>query len=358
MRIQFVLDTLVLTGGIRVVFEHSTRLRARGHEVRILVPRRRVPSLAAGLGPWKGFLYEQWSGTVTDGLRAYGLADVVTRFEPTALERVPDADVVLATAWGTADWVARMPDRAGRKFYLVQGYEVWHEELRDRVEATWRLPLRKIVIAHWLERLARERFAEEVWARIPNGVDTWRFRPASRPAGPPHGVAMIYDPAAHKGMDDGVNALWAIHAEVPGTRFVLFGRNRMRHRLPPGSCYVRDPRQADLPGVYGLADVFVNSSHLEGFPLVVLEAMACGCALVATAVGETPEMGRVGEEYLITPVGRPDLLALETIRLLREPPRLAAIAAAGLALARRYTWERATDELERALTREDERGSS
>lgn len=98
-------------------------------------------------------------------------------------------------------------------------------------------------------------------------------------------------------------------------------------------------------------DVFLNSSHSEGFSLVILESMACGCALVATAVGETPEMGRPGEQYLMTPPHDPERLADAALSLLRDPPRMRGMAAAGLALARSYDWGRATDMLEQALTR-------
>ena len=351
MRIQFVLNMLVLTGGVRVVFEHSQRLMARGHEVRLIAPHRRLPALRAGAVAWKRYLKERWSGTVEDGLRSYGLADHVVWFDPEAGHPAPEADAVLATAWETAEWVARMPERAGRKYYLIQQYEVWTEALRERVDETWRLPLRKIVIAHWLERLALDRFGVPVWARIPNGVDTNRFRPPEARSGPPFTIAMLYDRSPHKGVEDGVAALWEIHRAEPATRFLLFGRNRLRHRLPPGSRYVRDPRQADFPRVYQAADVLVNSSHSEGFSLVTLEAMACGCALVATAVGEAPEMGRPGQEYLLVPPGQSGALAREAIELLRDPGRLRRVAASGLGLARRYTWEHATDELEAALVR-------
>jgi glycosyltransferase involved in cell wall biosynthesis len=351
LRIQFVLNSLMLTGGVRVVYEHSRRLRSRGHQVRLLALRRRRPPLGAGAIPWKRYLVERWWGGVEDGLRSYGLADAVTWFDPVPGGSVPPADVVLATAWGTAQWVLDMPDSAGRKFYLVQGYEAWTEDIRAAVDETWRMPLRKIVIARWLERLAVERFGGTVWCRIPNGVDTERFRPGPARQGPPFTLAMIYDRNPHKAVEDGLAALWSIHRAEPRTRFVLFGRGRLRHRLPPGSRYVLDPRQSDLPRLYQDADLFVHSSHSEGFSLVTLEAMACGCALVCTAVGEAAEMGRPGEEYVLVPPGRPEELARAVIELLRDPPRLRAIGARGLALARRYNWEHATDLLEQALVR-------
>ncbi len=351
MRVTFVNQSLVLTGGLRVVLEHACRLRQRGHEVRLLVPRLRPP---ADLSPvaWKRYAYERWLGGVRDGLRAYGLEDAVTRFDPADLLSVPAGDAVIATAWPTAEWVHRMPAGAGRGYYLIQQYEAWGESEGPRVDHTWTLPLRRIVIAHWLERFARERFAVDVWARIPNGVDARRFSPPAARAPGPIRVGMMYDTASWKGGADGIAALWGMHRAEPSLGFVLFGRPRLRHALPPGARYSRCPRQRDLPGLYGEADVFLNSSHSEGFSLVTLEAMACGCALVATAVGEVPEMGRPGEEYIMVPPRAPAALAAAALELVRDPARRAAVAGAGLALARRYSWDAATDQLEAVLTRE------
>ena len=350
MRITFVIPSLVLTGGIRVVYEHSKRLIARGHRVALLAPALRPPALFGGSLPaWKRFLYEGWLGGTRDALDAYGLRGAVAWFDPANPRGVPHADVVIATAWETAEWVAAMPASAGVKYYLVQGYEAWTEDITERVDRTWKLPLRKMVVAGWLERLARERFGETVWARIPSGVDCERFRPPPARPDSARSVGMIYEPAPWKGAKDGMAAMWSMHRADPTIRFVLCGRYRLRESPPPGTRYVNNPRQAYLPEVYRSCDIFLSPSLTEGFSLVTLEAMACGCALIATSVGEVPEMGRPGEEYIMVPPGDSESLAREALALLREPARRRAIAAAGLALARRYSWERATGLLERAL---------
>jgi glycosyltransferase involved in cell wall biosynthesis len=349
MRIQFVLEWPVMTGGVRVVCEHAARLRARGHEVSFLAPAVRIPRLGAGSWrAWKGYLRERLTGGIRDGLRSYGLEAILVPFDPRRPAEVPAADAVVATAWLTAEWVAAMPERAGRKFYLVQQYEAWTEDIRARVDATWKLPLRKIVIAGWLERLASERFGEHV-ERIPNGVDMRRFPPPPPDPQLATTVGMLYEPLPWKGIEDGLTALREVAREAPGTPFLLFGRARLRHRLPPGSRYVRDPRQDELAGLYGASQVFVNPSHSEGFSLTILEAMACGCAVVATAVGEVPEMGRPGIDYWMVPPRDPGAIAAAVVALLRDPGRRRALAEAGRCLAGSYTWDRATDLLEPIL---------
>jgi glycosyltransferase involved in cell wall biosynthesis len=349
MRIQFVLEWPVMTGGVRVVYEHAVGLRARGHQVTILAPPIAIPRWGPGLErAWRRFLRERWTGEIRDGLRSYGLDSLVVPFDPGCLELVPEADAVVATAWLTAEWVAAMPERAGRKFYLVQQYEAWTESLRARVDATWRLPLRKIVISHWLQRLAAERFGEQVM-RIPNGVDTRRFHPPPAATQREAEAGMLYEPLPWKGMEDGFAAIDEVARALPDARFLIFGRGRLRQRLPTASRYVRDPRQDELARLYGAAEIFMNPSHSEGFSLAILEAMACGCALVATAVGEVPEMGRPGEDYWMVPPRDSRAMGAAIIALLRDPARRRAMADAGQRLAASYTWGRATDMLENAL---------
>src|SRR5439155_702035 len=79
----------------------------------------------------------------------------VERFAPAVLA---EGDVVVATAWQSAAGVAAAPARCGAKFYFVQHYESLYHGAPNAVDATYRLPLRKIVISTWLSDLMRERF--------------------------------------------------------------------------------------------------------------------------------------------------------------------------------------------------------
>lgn len=348
MIVQFVLQSLSLTGGVRVVFEHAVRLRKRGHEVRLLVPPTRAPWRRGALMQWKGYFYEKWRGAAAEGLQDYGLEEAVVALDPAQSGTWPAADATFATAWLTAEWLVAAPRRVGRRLYLLQQYEAWTDDLRERVDATWRAPLEQVVIAGWLQRLAAERFGS-VAHRIPNGVDAARFPRRTTPRSAPVTVGMLYDIAPWKGAADGIEALAIVHRSEPSIRFLVFGRNRMRHVLPGNSRYIREPGPRDLPRLYGQMDVFVNSSHSEGFSLVTLEAMASGCALVATAVGEVPEMGRVGEAYRMVQPHDPPALAEAVLALGRDRCLLDSVAQAGHQLASTYTWDRATDALEGIL---------
>jgi len=69
---------------------------------------------------------------------------------------------------------------------------------------------------------------------------------------------------------------------------------------------------------YAAADVLVNPSHSEGSPYVLLEAMAAGLAIVATAVGGVPEIVENNETALLVPASNPQAMADAIARLLND----------------------------------------
>jgi glycosyltransferase involved in cell wall biosynthesis len=79
--------------------------------------------------------------------------------------------------------------------------------------------------------------------------------------------------------------------------------------------------RGDVHELLAAADVFVLSSESEGMPMSVLEAMAAGLPVVASAVGGVPEVVRDGETGALVPPRDPVALA-EAIRLLVADPAL------------------------------------
>jgi glycosyltransferase involved in cell wall biosynthesis len=97
---------------------------------------------------------------------------------------------------------------------------------------------------------------------------------------------------------------------------------------------------------YARAHVFVLPSVRESFPLVLLEAMATGLPVVATAVGGVPEMVVHGETGLLVPPNDPAALGEAINALLDDPPRMKAMGSRGKERVREhFTWDKVAERM-------------
>jgi glycosyltransferase involved in cell wall biosynthesis len=133
---------------------------------------------------------------------------------------------------------------------------------------------------------------------------------------------------------------------VPDTRFVIVGDHE-RHeahrehyalvqrelaRLGVAPAFLFTGFRSDVARVMGAFDVFVLSTHFEGLPLVILEAMAMELPVVATAVNGIPELITGDSVGLLAPHEDEETLADQLLALLRDPARARRIAAGGRTL--------------------------
>ncbi|MDT8345790.1 MAG: glycosyltransferase, partial [Thermohalobaculum sp.] len=74
------------------------------------------------------------------------------------------------------------------------------------------------------------------------------------------------------------------------------------------------------------AHVFALASHAEPLGVAIMEAMALGCPVVATAAGGVPELVANGTEGLLVPPGNPAALARAIKTILRDPGKAQQMA--------------------------------
>jgi glycosyltransferase involved in cell wall biosynthesis len=186
---------------------------------------------------------------------------------------------------------------------------------------------------------------------VHNGVDTARFSPAvdraaaraalALDAGVPV-VALAARLSPEKGIDMLLDVCRALRAEVPRIQVLVAGDSRWRGRFD-GACRAAGldatvRRLAFVPEVervYAAADVVLSTSQTEGCPNVLLEAMAMGRAVVATAVDGTNEILRDGVDGLLVAPGDARGFATRVAELLRSPGRRSELGRAALATVRR-----------------------
>jgi glycosyltransferase involved in cell wall biosynthesis len=99
---------------------------------------------------------------------------------------------------------------------------------------------------------------------------------------------------------------------------------------------------SELVDLYSAAACFVFPSRNEGFGLPLLEAMACGCPVVAYRNSSIPEV--VGEAGPLVEDGDAEALGAAAAQLACDSGRAEVARAAGLRRARRFTWARTASE--------------
>ncbi|ATB34737.1 glycosyl transferase [Cystobacter fuscus] len=211
------------------------------------------------------------------------------------------------------------------------------------------------LLARQAERLITLNAQGAEWMGMPSalighGVDLARFvPPADRDAawkalglGGRHGVGVVGRIRPPKGQGDFVEAVRPLLSEFPQWRAVLVGQARGRgdkawaHQLRASTAdgLVLAGEHADVVPWYQGMDIIVQPSHAESFGMVLLEAMASGCCLVATRLPHVPgivEHGRTG--FLFDP-GDVTTLREHLRLLLREPERARAVGRAAAEEAR------------------------
>jgi glycosyltransferase involved in cell wall biosynthesis len=155
--------------------------------------------------------------------------------------------------------------------------------------------------------------------------------------------------SGEKGLADLLRAiaLCVEHGRFQNCRLVLAGDGpemeplrRQSAQLKLGGVVHFAGHQTDMRPFYALATLLALPSHSEGSPNVVLEAMAAGVPVVATAAGGVPEILTDEQTGLIVPLRDPAALAAGVERLLQdEPLRFRLIEAARERTASLYTPE-------------------
>lgn len=215
----------------------------------------------------------------------------------------------------------------------------WTARLDDKVIAVCEM-------ARQLE-IERARVPPDKVVTIYNGVDTGQFAAPDAPAvarsrmalGIPAGVPLVGAVGRlhrQKGFADLITALAQVREHFPAVRLLLVGDGELRGDLEARaqslglSRVVRfaGPR-TDVPAILAGLDLFVLPSLWEGLPNVVLEAMAAGLPVVATAVGGTPEVVVDGISGLLVPPRDPAALAEALVLLLRDSGLRRKMAQAG-----------------------------
>lgn len=398
MKITFVLPGINIGGGVRVVFEYSNRLQRKGHTVNVVFPL--IPLYLKPRLQIKN-LRNQLIGTILNlnykkklkwdlNARLINVITINQKYIKYIEKSIPDADIIVATSWETAYFVNNLSRNKGEKFYFVQSYEIWDiwqneicwkkieqiekdhkkwvfkmssivpndkylRESKELVDNTYMMPnLKKITIASWLKDLLEIKFNQRVYGMITNGVNfeefycegiqtKWQEKQKTITI-----LASLRGGSLLKGDLDIIEALNIVHNKYPETKVILYG-SRGNMNIPEWVKFVDKPFGDKLRHLYCSAQIFVSASRLEGCQLPPMEAMACGCAVIATEVGGIPDYAIEGKTVLCAPSKNPEILAQKVIQLIEDESLRNTIAKNGYNYIKQFNWDKATEEMEQIL---------
>ena len=258
-----------ILGGGKLALENANSLSRNGHQITV-VSRSTPP----------------------DWMKLEGEFLQVSDFRP---ENLPDADVIIGSHWSTVPWIASAGRTKGRPVHLCQGYEgdnPENEAVRDRIEATYRLPgLHHITTSPHLTALLRDRFGIRAH-EVRYVIDHDTHKPThKRAAQSPLRVGLVgpYQ-VPQKDLASGYEACRI--AQKAGQNLILIRAST----TPPAP-----EEEQDLPfpvewhqqlpsdqmgDYYRSLDIFLATTNdaEEDFFLPAIEAMACGVPSILTDI--------------------------------------------------------------------------
>jgi glycosyltransferase involved in cell wall biosynthesis len=343
LNILFVSDVSiqdVIGGAERVLYEQTTRLAARGHDVQILT--RRLPSHQSGYAEIRNV--KEWRydvnqnnavsfiiSTLRNGKRLFEEIYNVKKFDCINFQQPFSAFAVLRSD----------KCRKIRKVYTCLSFafeEYASRNVNPRSFAERTAHSLHVAARRWIERKALNQsdlivalsrftcdrlfnvygFPLDNIFMVPGGIDLVRFHPAEDKSAVrerchlPQEKTMLLtvrNLVPRMGLDNLIRAMRDVIDSAPDSLLIIGGTGPMkndlislrRHLKLEQDIYFADfIPEADLPDYYRAADIFVLPTfELEGFGLVTLEALASGTPVLGTPVGGTQEiLSRLDSKFL------------------------------------------------------------
>jgi glycosyltransferase involved in cell wall biosynthesis len=236
---------------------------------------------------------------------------------------------------------------------------------RDATQRNWQVKQRilqqsEIVLvspSQWLASRVKQSFLKDKNVRvIPNGIDQNVYKPGDKREArqeldlPKDAFILLY--AASRGrkskfkdydmLDRVVEKVGNIETQQQIVFLALGGeqyrRKEMGQNIFIETPYIKD--QSEVVKYYQACDIYIHTSKADNFPLVILEAMACGKPIVATNAGGIPEQVQGGVNGFVVPIGDDGQMVKRIVEIINSPDLQKDMEKSSLATAQEhYTLE-------------------
>lgn len=278
-KITFVLPGYVSVpmGGVKIVNKLATLLADRDYDVTLVYPL----DLELGLFQFiknqiKNYLDNKHKVVKELYYKPTAKVDAIVVKEISE-KYIPNADYIVAVGWQTAEAIDFLSLQKGKKFYFLQSYEAYFANSKKVID-TYKLSLKKIAISKWVQNEITK-IGEKAKGPVGNFADTNDFYQIKTEK--TIDVLMLYHPAKIKNAPFGIEVLKNLKKENSKLTAAIFSAREPVHKIPEWiKVYIR-PEIETLRLLYNSTKVYFNTSTWEGWGLTPMEAMACGCTVVA-----------------------------------------------------------------------------
>jgi len=193
---------------------------------------------------------------------------------------------------------------------------------------------------------------------IPNGVDTCLFKPDNKKRRElreemkinEDNVLVLYFARmrAAKGVLIFLKTIRRILRKLANIRILMAGSGSLANHVKEMT--VKHPKKMQallqyipdkmLPYLYNASDIYVLPSYVEGMPLTLMEAMACGKPVIATNVGDVPNLVENGVNGIVLPLVDADLLTNGILHLAKNATTRDSMGVANVKKISEYDWDK------------------
>lgn len=335
LKISFLLRGRGIAGSVRSTMQVSNELLARGHDVRIFY-REDLPILRNKIRKiWQKLRY----GFGNDWLLKFnGRSFCYSKLNATDFS---SDELIIAMCARTTFDMCKLPEDIGIKVFYCRGGEIQN---RKQIMEAWELPIYKIALSSHLAKMSKKKVKQDVVGIVPNGVDTTEYFP-SIPDSKREGVGSIFGWSKAKDPESIIDIMQMLGRRLPSVSRHLFSSGKKPKGIE-GVTFKRLPTLEEARRIYSGRKVWFLASISEGFGNPILEAMACGCAVVSTDCGGPSDIIKDGVNGFLVDIGNSGAMAHKIERLYKDDKLRNHMCANAIKTVESYSWPKAVDKLE------------
>lgn len=337
MKLVFILPASGRTGGIRSTVVASNILLERGHRVRILY--RKSPITIRGF--YRSIVIPLLYRGNYDWLQTF--KGKINSFKDIDSCSFEDGEVIIGAGIQTSSLIMDLDSVPNRKLQYLHGENITNPKETDKVLKS---PLPKIVVSSFLKPLI-ESHGSKVLGIIANGVDQREYYNSVNDLDK-DGIGTIYYSHLSKDPATTLAVLERISKQKPHLPIRIFSSHRRPKTIKRNSFW-RLPSVEKVREIYSRSMVWILASRSEGFGIPILEAMACGCAVVATDCGGPRDIINDGKNGFLVEVGNVQQIVDRVLMLISDDNLRERICIEAKKTVDEFSWDISADQLEKVL---------